>query len=213
MRNNKKTKIGNIISLVEKLPYFNFDDLVGIEKDRTYLKIIFSRYEKTGKLMRLKRGFYVTKEYIDDIQKKGAFSSYTEFLANILYQPSYLSLDYILYQNNLLTEVPNNFTSVTRNKTMSFSNNFGNFFYHKVKDKLFCGFEMVEENNYTVWRATKAKALFDYLYLRRNILTNKKAVKELRLNSDNLTKSDIKELRKYLKIEGSKKMEEIFNSL
>jgi len=213
MRNNKKTKIGNIISLVEKLPYFNFDDLVGIEKDRTYLKIIFSRYEKTGKLMRLKRGFYVTKEYIDDIQKKGAFSSYTEFLANILYQPSYLSLDYILYQNNLLTEVPNNFTSVTRNKTMSFSNNFGNFFYHKVKDKLFCGFEMVEENNYTVWRATKAKALFDYLYLRRNILTNKKAVKELRLNSDNLTKSDIRELRKYLKIEGSKKMEEIFNSL
>jgi len=213
MRNNKKTKIGNIISLVEKLPYFNFDDLVGIEKDRTYLKIIFSRYEKTGKLMRLKRGFYVTKEYIDDIQKKGAFSSYTEFLANILYQPSYLSLDYILYQNNLLTEVPNNFTSVARNKTMSFSNNFGNFFYHKVKDKLFCGFEMVEENNYTVWRATKAKALFDYLYLRRNILTNKKAVKELRLNSDNLTKSDIRELRKYLKIEGSKKMEEIFNSL
>ena len=62
-------------------------------------------------------------------------------------------------------------------------------------------------------RSTKAKALFDYLYLRKNVLPNKEAVIELRLNVENLTRSDIKEIRKYIALEGSKKLKKIFNYL
>lgn len=211
MRNKFTPKIKKIISLAGKLPYFNFDDFAGIENDRTYLKILFSRYEKAGKLVRLKKGFYVTREYIDNAQKGGEFSFYAEFLANILYQPSYLSLDYILYGHNLLTEVPNNFTSIARNKTARFSNKFGNFFYHKIKEELFCGFEIIKKNDFTICRATRAKALFDYIYLRQNFLINEKAVEELRLNLDNLNENDLGELRKYIEIDGAKKMERIFN--
>lgn len=213
MRNDNNIKIKKIISLAEKLPYFSFSDLTPIEKNKTYLKILLSRYEKKEKLFRLKKGFYTTKGFIDQSQKSNIFSSYVEFLANILYQPSYLSLDYILYRHNLITEIPVNFTSITVKKTAKFSNNFGNFFYHKIKESLFLGFQIIKEGDFTIFRATKAKALFDYLYLRKNLLINKKTIEELRLNMHNFSKSDFKELENYSEIEGSKKMKEILNWL
>jgi len=128
MRNNIKTKIGGIIALVEKLPYFTLDDLLSIEKNKNYLKILFSRQEKSGKIIRLKKGIYVSERYLLSHLDYEKMDFYHEFLANVLYSPSYLSLDYILYKNNLLTEIPNNFTSITNNQTHSFSNRFGNFF-------------------------------------------------------------------------------------
>jgi predicted transcriptional regulator of viral defense system len=73
MRNNISTRIGRIISLAEKLPYFCYADLTPIENNKTYLKILFSRYEKNGKLVRLKKGFYTTKEYVDQSQKNNTF--------------------------------------------------------------------------------------------------------------------------------------------
>lgn len=213
MRNVEIPRIQKLISLAKKLPYFGFSNLATIEFNKTYLKIFLSRYEKKNKLIRLKRALYVTKEYIDEIQKNNTFSSYVEFIANILYQPSYLSLDYILYKHNILTEVPKNFTSVTKKKTISFSNKLGNFFYHKIKDNLFYGFEIAKEGDYTVLRATKAKALFDFLYLRKNNLANRESVKELRLNIENFIDKEKKEIKKYIKIEGSEKMKQIFNYL
>ncbi|MBU0722786.1 hypothetical protein KJ973_03520 [Patescibacteria group bacterium] len=211
MRNKYKPKIDKIITLAEQLPYFGFDDLIPIEKNKTYLAILLSRYTKRGKLIRLKKGLYVAKKYIDETQKTNSFSVYLEFIANILYQPSYLSLDYILYFHNILTELPVNFTLVvSAKKTIVFSNELGNFYYHKIKDELFCGFKIIEENNLTILKATKAKALFDFLYFRKNVLINKKTTQELRLNMDNFTKNDLKEFKKYLKIEGSKKMKQIY---
>ncbi|NCO23222.1 hypothetical protein COW09_01655 [bacterium (Candidatus Moisslbacteria) CG12_big_fil_rev_8_21_14_0_65_36_11] len=213
MRNNIKTKIGKIMALVEELPYFTLDDLSSIERNKNYLKILFSRQEKFGKIIRLKKGVYVCERFLLAHLSRSEMDFYYEFLANILYQPSYLSLDYILYENNLLTEIPRNFTSITKNKTANFSNKFGNFFYHKIKDELFCGFEIVEKGDFTIWRASKAKALFDFLYFRKNSLINKKIFEELRINLENLTKSDLREIEKYVKIEGSKRMREIFNYL
>jgi len=201
------------MALVEELPYFTLDDLSSIERNKNYLKILFSRQEKFGKIIRLKKGVYVCERFLLAHLSRSEMDFYYEFLANILYQPSYLSLDYILYENNLLTEIPRNFTSITKNKTANFSNKFGNFFYHKIKDELFCGFEIVEKGDFTIWRASKAKALFDFLYFRKNSLINKKIFEELRINLENLTKSDLREIEKYVKIEGSKRMREIFNYL
>lgn len=213
MGNDGKAKINKIIKLVEKLPYFSFDDLVTVEENRTYLKILLSRYTKAEKLVRLKRGMYVTKKYLDQLEKSNFFSAYLEFIAGTLYQPSYLSLEYVLYGHNILTEIPVNFTSITENKTTSFFNPLGNFFYHKIKKKLFCGFAIVQEGDFLVFKATKAKALFDFLYLRKNIIANKKAAQELRLNLDNFNKKDLKEIKKYFELEGSKKMSQIYGWL
>jgi len=120
-------------------------------------------------------------------------------------------LDYVLYGHNILTDIPKNFTSVTKNKTAIFRNKLGVYFYHKIKDELFCGFEIIKEGDFTILKATKAKALFDYLYLRKNIVANKEAFNELRLNLENLTEKDREEFEKYVKIDGSKKMKEILD--
>ena len=194
------------LRFVKTLPEFTLSDLSPLTIDKAYLKILLSRYAKNHKIVRLKKGLYTTREYLERIEKRGWLSSYTEFLANTLHQPSYLSLDYVLSQHELLTGLPFNFTSVSQNKTLSLSNHFGHFFYHKVKKELFTGFKAVKEGNWTLFKATKAKALFDYLYLRKNHLLDKKAVEELRLNLQNFKKNDRKEFQKYLKIEGSKKM-------
>ncbi len=213
MRNSYEPKIKKIISLAERLPYFKLDNLAGIESDKNYLKILFSRYKKTGKLISLRKGVYVIKEYVDNIQKSDKFSFYPEFIGGILYEPSYLSLDYMLYEYNILTEIPGNFTLITKKKTARFSNKFGNFFYHKIKENLFCGFEILRKGDFSIYKATKAKALFDFLYLRRNLIINKASAEELRLNLDVFGASDKKELMGYIKIEGSKKMEEIYKYL
>ena len=213
MGNSKKTKIETIFSAVKTLPYFSLDDLASLEKNKVYLKILLSRYEKSGKAIRLKKGIYAAKDYIDGLEKSDKISAYLEFLAGVLYSPSYLSLDYILYKHNILTEMPVNFTAVTKKKTASFSNILGNFFYHKIKDELFSGYETKKEGDFVIFRATKDKALFDWLYLRKNSIVNKEAAKELRLNLFSFSAKDKKELAKYIKMEGSVKMKEIYHYL
>lgn len=212
MRNNTK-RSKTIISLAEKLPVFTLDDFAGIEKDRRYLWLILHRYEKSGQLIRLKKGIYTTAAYVEKMKNRGEIEVFADFLANFLYSPSYLSSETILYRHNILTEIPVNFISIAKNKTSLFTNQLGNFIYHKIKPPLFCGFDLSEENSFSILRATKAKALFDFLYLRKNILPDREAVKELRLNVEHLSRVDIKELKKYLTLDGSKKMKEILNYL
>ncbi len=213
MRNNTGTKIKRILALAENFPSFTLDDLVPVEKNKDYLRILFSRQEKKGAVIRLKKGVYVTEKYFLGGITGQERDFYCEFLANILYKSSYLSLDYVLYRHNIITEIPVNFTSVSKNKTACFSNRLGRFFYHKIKDPLFCGFDIIKKGDFTILRAGKAKALFDFLYLRKTSLVDEKAVEELRLNVNILTSSDMRELKKYVNLEGSKKMDEILNIL
>ena len=175
--------------------------------------MILHRYQKGGRLLRLKKGIYTTTDYVEKMKNRGEIEVFTDFLANFLYSPSYLSLETILYRHNILTEIPVNLTSVSKNKTAVFSNKPGNFFYHKMKSALFFGFEISEESGFAIMRATKAKALFDFLYLRKNILPNKEAVRALRLNIENLSHTDINELKKYVALDGTKKLKTIVNEL
>lgn len=210
---NDNYKAKKVIDLVSALPYFFGGELFSLVKNRSYLKIILSRYAKAEKIIRLKKGLYVSKGYIDSLKKKDNLSDYSEFIANILYKPSYLSLDWVMYENNLLTESPKNFTSISLAKTAVFSNELGNFFYHKIKRDFFLGYTVFKKGKFTVFKATPAKALFDFLYLRKNFLTDKKAIGELRLNLENFKEKNWRELEKYVKLEKSKKMRTIFNNL
>lgn len=212
---NRKTepKTEEVISLVKNLPYFRIENLKGLVKNESYLKIFLSRFEKKGRIFRLKKGFYASKDFIDEIEKKGKFSFYLEFLANFLYSPSYLSLEYVLDKYNALTETVKNFTSVSTKKTSNFSNKFGSFFYYKVKKELFQGFEIKKKGDFPIFEATKSKALFDFLYLRKNLILDKKMTKELRINTDVFDEKDRKELKKFIEIEGSKKLKKIFDWL
>lgn len=212
MRNDEiRTK--KILKLAETLPSFDVADLAPIGESKSYLNIILSRFTKRGITVRLRRNLYVTKSYIDSTDRKGTYSDYIEFIANKLYSPSYLSLDYVLYEHNMLTEIPRNITSVALRKTDRFSNELGNFIYHKVKEELFLGFTVTKKGDFSILKATKAKALFDFLYFRKKLLVDREAVDELRLNLQEFKKKDFKELEGYVDMEGTAKMKEIFNWL
>jgi len=201
-----------IIDLISSLPYFKMTDLLPFT-NRSYLKIIVSRYSKKGEIIRLKKGLYVSKKYLDSLEKKGDLYIYNEFISNELCKPSYLSLEYVLSEYNIITELPKNFTLVSLVKKTKFSNSLGCFFYHKIKKDLFLGFNPIKKDGFIVLKATKAKALFDFIYFRKNILGGKNSISELRINTENLSKEDWKEFERYVGLEGSRKIREIFNDL
>lgn len=217
LKNNRKVKKGHksepIIKGIENLPYFSIGDLTVFEKNKNYLKILLFRLAKRKEITPLKKGYYVSKKYLDSLEKKDLFKDYLEFMVSALYFPSYLSLEYVLSEHNVLTEFSQNFTAITKNKTKKFKNELGVFVYHHLKRELFDGFNIIKKDSLFIYKATKAKALFDFLYLRKNILINKKTIDELRLNLDEFTKKDIAEFKKFVKLEGSKKMKEIFTAL
>lgn len=198
---------------VENLPYFAIENLQVIDVPPYQLRIALSRLKQRGSVIRLKKGVYTSKKFVEGTKGHGMETAFIEFIATKIYAPSYLSLDYVLYENNVLTEVPVSFTLITKNKTYTVHNNLGVFIYHKIKDKLFCGYQLVRKNGYVYYKADKVKALFDFLYLRKNRILNKEMAEELRLNLEVFNKSEMKRLKQYVDQESSWKMKEILGFL
>jgi predicted transcriptional regulator of viral defense system len=213
MRNTKYPLTELIMASVSKLPYFTVENAKLLPVLPYYLKIALSRFSKRTVIIRLKKGFYASRQFAETAKKENTFSQFLEFIATKLYAPSYLSLEYVLYENNILTDVPQHFTLITKNKTATFSNEFGTFIYHKIKDTLYDGYYSKRTGDFLISKASKSKALFDYIYLRRNILMNEEMINALRLNLDNFTKTDKARLLSYINAEGSKKLRFIYSCL
>ncbi len=213
MTRNEPIKSKQIEEAVKNLPFFTIDSLMPLEKDRNYLKVLFYRLAKRGKIIPLKRGLYTSSFFLENVEKKNITEEYFEFIANVIYEPSYLSLEYILEKYGLLTETVHTFTLVTEKKTNKFFNKLGTFNYYHIKKELFTGFNIVKKDNFLIAQASLGKALFDFLYFRKNILFTREQVEELRLNMDGVSEKDFRELKKYVEIEGSKKMKKIFDYL
>lgn len=195
---------------MESLPYFTKQAaglLIGKEGKNLDFKI--GLLLKKGYLISLKNGLFTTESYI----RFNTNNNYEEYLANILRNPSYLSLEYVLAKYGLIPEGVKVFSSITIKSSRSYNNSLGNFIYKNIKKELFLGYENQKSGDYTIKIATKAKALFDFLYLKRNFnFNNKEEVKNgLRINWENFSALEMKELEKYGEISGSKKMKIILN--
>ncbi len=133
-------------------------------------------WTKKGHIERLRKSLYVLKDYA----VKDSF-----ILANLLYAPSYISLETALHVYGMIPEIPFRTTSVTQRKTKMFSTQrYGTFQYHHIKPELFFGFQTVSSQNlYSYHIAFPEKALFDYLYLRAKAIENPGGfLRELRLS-------------------------------
>lgn len=126
-----------------------------------------SRSLRQHKLLRLKNGLYIgSVSYLHEPDK----AKFAELTASQMCQPSYLSLEYVLESHQILPlRSTRSITSVTSKVTRSFTNAVGSFQYSHVKSSMYFGFEEVDFHGYTYHVATKAKALFDYLYLRDDL--------------------------------------------
>ena len=187
------------ITQLEKVPYLSKTALANyLGKNPNTLRNWLSYWEKKGSLVRIKRGFYVFKSFLD---KKDNALYYPRFLATKMIEPSYLSMEFVLQDYQMLTDVVYNYSVVTTKKTNSITNQFGTFNYQSITDKLFNGFSTESYGAMNWFIASKAKALFDYMYFNQNKFSEftKSELQSLRLNLKIMKASDWTEYEKYLK--------------
>lgn len=198
---------------LEDLPYFNKNTagiLIGKEGKNLDAKI--SQLTEKGYLITLKNGLYVTSIYYE---KERNNPLYREYIANILRYPSYLSLEYVLFINNVIPESTYSLTSVTIKSSRTYTNELGTFIYQNMKDELFTGFQRKSYRFSEIAIATKSKALFDYLYLKSNL--NKDIMEDLkdglRINWEVFTKTDLAEFKTYVDLSESLKMRSVLSNI
>ena len=140
------------------------------EIDYNFLKSALSQYRhprvkinemiKSGKIIRVKKGLYVFgAELAENPYVK-------ETLANLIYGPSYISLEYALTFYGLIPERTENVTSITNKRNKLFNTPAGTFSYRYIRPDIYSyGITLYEMDTYhSVIIASREKALADVLY-------------------------------------------------
>lgn len=144
----------------DRFPIINYSLLKTLKVDNQTMRNQLTRWVKHGLLLKLRRGLYM----LNTSDAKRRISRV--FLANELYQPSYVSMEYALAYYELIPEKVSDITSVTARKTMTFNNTLGSFRYQHITQRAFTGFILNKDeygNPYMI--ATPEKACVDFMYL------------------------------------------------
>ena len=202
----------NLLYPFENIPYFTiegFKQSSGIETAHT-VRTLLHRWVQAGHLLPLKRGVYMTQRFYAQHRQDHDLSA---AVSAILLPQSYLSLDYVLQEHNLLTEITYPVTCITPQNTRTITNALGTFWYRNLRADLYKGFTIHEYWGVQFARASVAKALFDFLYLRpipfRYRSRQFNLAEELRLNLEELEESDWTEFANHVAVSDSPKMREI----
>ena len=155
----------------------------------------------------------MTRRFYEQHRQDHDFSA---AVSAILLPQSYVSLEFVLQEHSLLTEVTYPVTCLTTRNTRTITNSLGTFWYRNIRPDLYTGFAIVDYLGILYARASVAKALFDYLYL-RPIPPSYRSAKfnladELRLNLDEMEASAQTEFAAYVESSGSRKMHDILGN-
>jgi hypothetical protein len=105
---------------------FDYQTLVDALKGLAYPRNRISSLLRQGIIVRIKKGLYV----FGDKHRRHPYSQ--ELLANLVYGPSYVSLDYALAYHGLIPERVEALTSVTPNRPRRFVTPAGLFVYRQI---------------------------------------------------------------------------------
>ncbi|MBN2149207.1 MAG: hypothetical protein JW726_17605 [Anaerolineales bacterium] len=207
-----------ILSPLETLPYFTiagFRQIAGeAVTDDQHSRIALHRWAKAGYLIALKKGAYMHRRFYEQHRQKAAFSA---VVSAILLPQSYLSLEYVLQQRGILTEITYPVTAITVKNTRTITNPLGTFAYRHIKPDLYRGFQFTEAYGIPYAQASLAKALFDYLYLRPLPIEispqRYHLIEELRLNLDEFTLAERAEFAGYVANSRMAKMQRVLENL
>lgn len=127
----------------------------------------------TGKIIRLKKGLYVTSE-------KETGKTYNRFLiSNHIYGPSYVSQSTALRHYGLIPERVHTIQAVTTKHSRDFETPLGLFRYSCSSDEYFhIGLKIMQENGVNFLIATPEKALCDLISFSKGV--NLRFVKDIR---------------------------------
>ncbi len=138
---------------------FDYQYLVELLRRYKYPRNKISKLIYSGDIIPLKKGLYILSEkYQKPVVR--------ELVANLLYGPSYISLDYALSHYGLIPEMAYNITSVTSGRHKKFHTPIGWFNYHQLKPDYYRrGFRTDQKEGVSYLIAYAEKALCDKLYL------------------------------------------------
>ncbi|HBR15698.1 MAG TPA: hypothetical protein DD723_09225 [Candidatus Omnitrophica bacterium] len=155
----------DFLSKAQGLPVIDTRVLSAGLMDSSVIKVQISRWEKSGKLIQLKRGIYLLAEPYRKIKSSGFY------IAGVLKNPSYISLEKALEYHGLIPESVAVYTSVTTKRPTRFQTPAGIYDYRHVKPDLFWGYTSFVLNGQTAFMATPEKALLDFFYLRPGVVS------------------------------------------
>lgn len=151
----------NGIDVRNRIPMeiFDYQTLTDVLKSLSSPRDKITDMLRQGIIIRVKKGLYI----FGDKYRKYPYSR--ELLANLVYGPSYVSLDYALAYYGLIPERVEALTSVTPNRTRRFSTPVGLFIYRRVPSRAYeVGVVRVEgEHGQAFLIASPEKALADKL--------------------------------------------------
>ncbi|MFY9462820.1 MAG: hypothetical protein WAP52_01400 [Candidatus Sungiibacteriota bacterium] len=122
----------------------------------TAATFLVHRYTKRAFIVRVKRGLYA---FADALPPEF-------YIANKLYEPSYISLESALSYHRVIPEIVYEITSVTPKSTRRFETIGKVFTYHTIKKAAFTGYTIQKQNGFSFIIAEPEKAFVDALYLR-----------------------------------------------
>lgn len=147
--------------------------------------MFISRNVKSGLFIKLRANHYLLKDSSPSLH----------FIANRLYQPSYVSLESALSYYGMIPEVVYTITSLTTKPTREFVTPRGTFSYQRIKKAVFTGYHPMLIDGRRVLFAEPEKALADYLYF----IDLKRTLPNERLSLKNVRKKKLMQLARLFK--------------
>lgn len=165
-----------------------------------------SRWQRMGDIEKIQRGIFVFPGRKKEIKP--------EELSFLLYQPSYLSIEYALHHYGFIPEIVAVYTAITTRPTRTIANQFGRFSYRTVSRDMFFGYDARETPHGKYLIAHPEKALLDYLYLNPKTMRTKEDLEEARFNYETLAETiNRKRLKQYLAVFHSKRLDTLIRLL
>lgn len=152
-----------------------FKDIFGVTQGAASV-FISHNVGAGGIFVKLKNGLYMVKDaYVSPF-----------FIANKIYEPSYISLSSALSHYGVIPEVVYAITSITTKAPREFTTPKGVFIYQCIKKTAFTGYGLKLIDQHNVLIAEPEKALADYLYfvdLKRISLNSRLELKSIKKSS------------------------------
>jgi len=197
-------------SLRKAIPWeeFDYQALLDALQDYAHPRDKISDLLRKDVIVRVKKGLYI----FGDSYRKQPYSR--EILANLIYGPSCVSLEYALHNHGLIPERSVALTSVTTKRPKKFDTPIGMFLYKNVPEAGFhVGLQRVEmENGRAFLMAGPEKALADKFRSDRGLKIRSQKecldylVNSLRIEESDLASLDVGLLEKIAKAYGSKRI-------
>jgi len=175
------------------IPYeeFDYQTLLGALKGYAHPRDKITALLRKGTIIRVKKGFYVFGEN----NRQHPYSR--EILANLMYGPSYISLEYALQYYGLIPERVEAVTSVTVGRSRKFATPVGLFTYRMIPMAAFrAGMDQIKmEDGRSYLIAGPEKALADKLRSDRISIRSQKELQSWLFDDLRMDLAAIREMR------------------